>query len=368
MSLKIEIKKFFSVPKNIVFLILGPLFFTLFFGLVYSNDYLNDVSMAVLDLDNSNLSRNVVREFDNNDRYDVLYYVKNMDELKNLVDSKKVYTGLFIPPNFEKNINNKKGEALGLLVDGTNIAIGNNAMATGTKIISSINKDITVKFLEDDKKVPEKLANNYANIFNITTRVLWDPKLSYKYYVMPGIILVLIQQLFLSVFTLNYIKNKENVFAKAFVHIIVSGLAFFISLNLLIKVLHINVLGNIYTATFMSMIYLMCLTGVAMVIGNIAKTRLVATQFCMMMSIPSFFTAGYVWPLFKMPHFIVIILKGVWPLIYMVSPLRDFIIKGVFPVGFTLNLAELFVFGIVWFGIGTLLSKRIARDKVQEEL
>lgn len=360
-----EIKKFFLVPKNIVFLMIGPLFFTLLFGYVYSSDYLNHVPIAILDLDQTGTSRMIVEEFDNNARYDLQYIVNDMGALEALIDNKKVSLGLFLPPDFEKDIKGKKGTTAALIVDGTNIAIGNNVIATGSEILNTVNAGITIKFLEG-KDVPPRLASNYAQLYKMNSRTLWDSKLSYKTYMLPGMILVLVQQLFLSVFTVNYIGDRKNLWAKALVHIGVATIAYYLCLLTLSFALNITTLGNPLVATGLVFIYLCCLTGIAIAIGKVTNDKLKSTQFCMMMSLPTFITAGYIWPAFKMPGSVMMFSKILWPLVYLVSPLRDYIIKGVFPVGFQSTFIGLLIFGILWLVIALKVLKDDGRDRLEE--
>lgn len=364
LSLKInqildEIKKFFSVPKNLVFMVAGPLFFTLLFGYVYSSDYLNHVPTAVLDMDQSGLSRTIIQEFEDNEKYDVVYYVEDRMTLEEMIRDKKAMAGLLIPPDFEKDIKGKKGATAALIIDGTNIAIGNNAVAAGSEILNTVNAGITIGFLEG-KNVPPRLSNNYAQFFKINTRTFWDEKLTYKTYMLPGMILVLVQQLFLSVFVVNFIQDKENLFAKAQIHLLVGTLAYFLCLLTIKNVLNITVNGNMLIATLLVYVYLCCLTGIAITIGALTRDSLKATQFCMMMSLPSFITAGYVWPAFRMPVFVTGFSKALWPLIYMISPLRDFVIKGVLPTGAQSTFIGLLVFGIVWLFIGLKLTRKLS--------
>ncbi len=353
----IELKKFFSVPKNLVFMILGPLALTMFFGYVFSNDYVNGIPIAVYDMDSSALSRSVIDNFSNDDRYNIMYYTNDLESIKALVDTKQVYLGLVIPENFQKDMKSKKGTSAALLVDGTNIAIANNAVATASEILNTINAGVNIQFLSG-KGTPESLSENYAKLFQFNTRILWDQKLSYRYYIMPGMVLVLIQQLFLSVFVINYIKDQENAILKALIHIVTAMFSYMICLFLLRGVLNVNVIGNIGIASAIVGVYLVCLTGIGMTIGAVTKNPLRATQFCMMMSLPTFLTAGYVWPIFKMPAIITFAIKLFWPLIYMVSPLRDYLIKGSFPTGFGNGLIQLLIFGVIWMVIGRWVSKK----------
>ncbi|GAU79254.1 ABC transporter permease [Fusibacter sp. 3D3] len=353
----VELKKFFSVPKNLVFMILGPLALTLFFGYVFSNDYVNGIPIAVCDMDGSALSRSVSELFSNDDRYEIIYYTHDLESIKELVDTKQVYMGLVIPKNFQKDMKSKKGTTAALMVDGTNIAIANNAVATASEILNTINAGVNIQFLSG-KGTPERLSENYVKLFAFNTRILWDQKLSYRYYIMPGMVLVLIQQLFLSVFVINYIKDQENVILKALIHIVTGMFSYRICLLLLNEILNVKLLGHVGIATAILGVYLVCLTGMGMTIGALTRNSLRATQFCMMMSLPTFLTAGYVWPMFKMPAITTWIVKLFWPLIYMVSPLRDYLIKGSFPAEFRNGFIQLLVFGAFWLMMGRWISKK----------
>ena len=346
-----ELKKFLSKPTNLVFMVLGPLVFTYLFGYVYSNDYLNHVPIAILDLDQSSLSRSIVNEFDHNDRYSVDYIVKDMGALETVLNDSKASLGLFIPPDFEKDIKAKKGSTAALIIDGTNVAIGNNVLATGSEILNTVNAGVSISFLEG-KNVPPRLASNYAQLFKMNSRTLWDSKLSYKTYMMPGMILVLVQQLFLSIFVVNYIEDRSNLLFKALIHIAIGTITYLLCFMALKYSLNIALLGSGIVATGLVFLYLCCLVGIAITIGKVTNDRLRATQFCMMMSLPTFLTASYVWPAFKTPAAVSLFAKILWPLVYLVSPLRDYIIKGVFPVGFSATLIGLVCFGIVWLIIG----------------
>lgn len=349
--IKEELKKFLSKPTNLVFMVLGPLFFTYLFGYVYSNDYLNHVPIAVLDLDQSTLSRSIVDEFDHNQRYEVDYIVHDMTALKTVIEDNKASLGLFIPPDFEKDIKDKKGSTAALIIDGTNVAIGNNTLASGSEILNTFNAGVTINFLEG-KNVPPRLASNYAQFFKMNTRTLWDTKLSYKTYILPGMVLVLVQQLFLSIFVVNYITDRSNLLAKALIHIVIATGTYFLCFMALKYSLNIALLGSAYVASGLVFIYLCCLVGIGITIGKLTNDRLKATQFCMMMSLPTFLTAGYVWPAFKMPAAVSLFAKVLWPLVYLVSPLRDYIIKGVFPIGFQMTMLSMLAFGVIWLLIG----------------
>ncbi len=360
--LREEALKFASVPKNLIFLILGPLFFTVLFGFVYYNDYLNDITVGVFDQDHSATSRTIIRTFDDSDRFVVSETPVNQQEFKALMTEKKIHLGVFIPPDFEKDIRRGRDTGALLLVDGANIAIGNNALATAGEILNTLNAGISMKVFEGNDASPES-AEKLARLFQFQGRVLYDTKLSYKYYVMPGLLMVMVQQLFLAVFVPNFIEDPRNPLHKGAVHIGAAILSYGLCLMVLQGVIGIRFEGNPLWAVLLMTLYLVCLLGTAMTLGALLRTRLLATQVCMMLSMPTFLLAGYVWPVSQMPPVLTHIIQVFWPLIHMLGPIRDILIKGTPVSVFFGNIAAVAAFGIVWFFIGS----RLAKQRLQTE-
>lgn len=353
--LKSEIIRFFKVPKNSVFLILGPLFFTIFFGFTYSSDYMNDIPLVVLDLDQTSTSRMIVDGFKENDRYDLVEVVTNTETLKERIEDRTAYIGLFIPPHFEGDLKAKRGSSALLMVDETNIAIGNSALTSGTEILHTLNAGLSMEVLKAKNFSPIK-AENTAKLFQFENRNLYDSKLSYKYYVMPGMVVVLIQQLFLSIFVPNLVSDPRHVVAKCSVHVGVGMVSAAISLLALKHIVGVQLVGHIGIATLWLGIYLFSLIGISMVIAYIFNDRRKATQFCMILSLPTFLLAGYIWPLEAYPTWLAKAVPVFWPLVQVVSPIRDYLLKGTSPFVFKQQFVGLFFFAIGWLAIGVSIK------------
>ncbi len=370
--LREEALKFIKVPKNMILLVLGPLFFTFFFGFVYYNDYLNDITVGVLDQDHSSVSRMIIQTFDDSDRFVVTETPTNQQDFKALMADKKIHLGVFIPQGFEKDIRRGRDTGALLLVDGANIAIGNNALATAGEILNTLNAGVSIKVFEGHDASPES-AEKLAKLFQFQGRVLYDSKLSYKYYIMPGLLMVVIQQLFLSVFVPNFIEDPVNPFRKGVVYISAALLSYGLCLLALNKAVGVEFAGNPVWAICLMAVYLFSLLGSAMTLGAVFRNRLVATQICMMLSTPTFLLAGYMWPISQMPPVLTVAIKLCWPLIHLLSPVRDILLKGT-PIGvFSGNIAAVTAFGVVWFFIGSHLVKirlgqRLEKRSSEEQL
>lgn len=351
-----EIKKFLREPKNIVLLLLGPIFFTIFIGGVYLKDYMKDIPIVVLDMDNSSVSRMIVNEFANHERYYISHEVNSLDELKNVIDSQNAYMGVYIPKNFYKDIKKQKSSNVAIIIDGSNATIGNTALAPASEILATLNAGINIKILEGKGLTPYT-SYKLAKIFNFESRTLYDPKLTYKGYIMPGMVLVFVQQLFLSVFVPKIIEDRENIIIKALIYASTSVLSYIICIMVLNKFLNIEFKGSIVFPAIYVYLFILSLVGPSMVIASLFRDRLKVTQFCMVLSMPTFISAGYVWPTSQIPRSLLYTIKSTWPLIYTVSPVRDLLIKDTFIVVFKKEIISLCIFAGVWFLLGYILFK-----------
>ncbi len=355
-KLREEAIKFVKVPKNLVFLLMGPIIFAIIFGFVYYNDYLNDITVGVYDQDHSATSRMIIQTFDDSDRFQVTQTPSTQQDFKALMDNREIHLGVFIPKGFEQDIKRGRDTGALLLVDGANIAIGNNALATAGEVLNTLNGGVAIKVFEGKSLNPDS-AEKLAKLFQIQGRVLYDSKMSYKYYVLPGIIMMVVQQLFLAIFVPNFVEDPVNPLQKALLCIGTVMLSYSASLVFLDHVIGVHFAGSKLLAIALLTLYLFCLMGTAMTLSAIFRNRMIATQICMMLSMPTFLLAGYVWPVSQMPPILTFAVKLTWPMIHMLCPMRDMLVKATPLHMFYGNIATLLVFGAVWFAIGSRLVK-----------
>lgn len=361
-----EIVKFLKEPRNLILLLFGPIIFTFLIGGCYYNDYIKDIPIVIFDADNTSISRTVIKEFANSERYYIKEEVNSFDELKSVIDEKKSHIGLYIPKDFNKDIKKQRSSKVVLFIDETNVTIGNTALGFASEILSTINAGINIKVFQA-KGIDPTTSLKMAKIFKTESRMLYDPKMTYKSYAMPGMVIVFVQQMFISLFVAKIIQDRRRKFIKAIIFSSVGTISYTIC-NLMLKYfLDIEIRGNMLVLGLYMFAFLMALVGPCMVIGSIFKDRLKVTQFCMLLSMPTFLTAGYVWPLAQMPKPLLITIKSIWPLIYAIAPMRDILNKNT-PINiFANNIISLVAFGIIWFIIGYILFRHTFEKTIRRK-
>ena len=303
----------------------------------YYHEYVNDVPVVVMDLDNSSLSRQLVQYFDDNERFTVAYHVDTEDEMKELIDDKKAYMGIYIPPNMYDKIKEGEQTQVLILVDQTNVIIGNNVYAGAASIIQTVSAGAAIKVVEGKDDVLEDAAYNTVMPMQFNERMLYDTKMTYMNYLMYGLFAILIQSLMLSAMATLMTRNpyevaSDHTFARLAAKIVVAATLILtmgsVSVFLLHKKFGLIINSNVKVALLMAILFAVAISVPAIILISIVKKKTRYTQIVYCLSLPTFFTCGYVWPIAQMPKVLVGIVRTIWPLMNFARPFDEVMIKN----------------------------------------
>lgn len=357
----------------ILFLI-GIPFLTVWFAGAYYHEYVNDIPIAALDEDNSSLSRKLIQYFDDSERFEIAYYPSSREELQRLIDEKKIAMGLYIPPRLEDDVMALKASEVLILTDGTNVVVGNNAYAGAAEIIQTISAGTEIKIIGAKGSIPKQTANNIALSFNFNDRMLYDTKLTYMNYLIYGFIAVFFQQLLMSGLATLILRNPtetaaENTFVKLAAKTTLAALLLIIAAFIAIFIIRtrFNVVfkGNIFLGAMISLIFAFAISCPAILLCAALKDKIRFSQISYMLSLPTFLTCGYVWPVDQMPQILVWFVKLTWPLIYFARAFDEIMVKGMNLAGIRQSVINLILYIIVFMPLSLWFFKR--RFKVKEE-
>ena len=366
-SLWEEIKFTLKKPGLMILFFLGIPVLTVWFAGAYYHEYVNDVGIAVLDEDNSSTSRKITKYFDDSERFDVKYYVESREELQSLINQKKVYMGLYMPPHLNDNIMTGKATQVLILTDGANVVVGNNAYAGAAEIIQTVSAGTEIKIIQAKGSLPEDTAKNIALSFNFTDRMLYDSKLTYMNYLIYGFVAVFFQQLMLSGMATLILRNpektaEENTVIKMAAKIILAIALLTATGSLAIYIIHtkFNVIfsGEIKLALLMTLLFGLAISSVAILLCALFKTKTKFSQVAYMLSLPTFLTCGYVWPMDQMPVLLMKTVKLVWPLIYFARPFDEILVKGIPFEAIRQNVISLVLYIIVFMPLSLVVFKK----------
>lgn len=99
-----ELKHIFSDSGVLVIFFLAGLLYPILYGLIYSNDSVENMPVAAVDLSGSSESRGFVRELDATREIEIRYTCADMAEAERLMQQRKVHGIVMIPQEFGDNI------------------------------------------------------------------------------------------------------------------------------------------------------------------------------------------------------------------------------------------------------------------------
>lgn len=361
--------KFLKDLKPYLLVAFIPLLFTIIFGEMFSPVFIREMPVAVIDLDGSKNSRDVIDALNSSESVQITEEYRNMESIKNKILEGEICGAVVFPRGFGAGIQEKKGAQATVLMDNANFMLGNTLTSAINTIFETVNAGIQIKYLEAGAQVPFEAKQNIYTL-SLADRTLYNPQLSYIYYMYPGFLAIFVQQTFLAALVPLLIEEKDRLKELSRRHLkrellTVKGGLFLRRILLLTGLSLISTMvciktagalcgapmrGSIVDILLLQIAFIFALTGLCILIAGFFEEVAHGAQFTMFLTIPTFLCSGYAWPYYLVDEKLVVILKMLWPLYYFVNPLKDIMLKAAeLDIGFILSLL---VFGAVWLVLG----------------
>lgn len=333
-----ELLQFKRDPKMFMVVLIAPVIQLVFLGYAANRDIKN-IETAVYDMDKSESSRRYTEMFGSSGYFDIKYKVNDYRELTELVDEGKAFTGIVIEKDFEKNISLQRSADVQIIIDGSD---GNKAsIAAGyiQNISSDFSKEVSVEVMEKSGvKIPP-----FGSVETVS-RVWYNPELSTRNYMLPGIVGLILIIITTSLTSLAIVKERELGTLEQLIvtpvkpyqmitgKLIPFAMLGIISMTLVLSVMifwfGIKVKGSILFLFISSFIFMLSTLGLGLFVSTISKTQqqaMITAAFLVIM--PMIFLSGFTFPIENMPVIIQYI-TYIIPLKYFFIIIRGVVLKG----------------------------------------
>lgn len=354
-------KEFLQVfrDRNMLRLIfIAPIIQLLVLGYAINIDVRNFYT-AVYDYDRSDLSREFVRSLSAGD-----YFVVTATDLPVLAVDRgfmqnRYNAALIIPEDFSRRIGTGRPVTAGLLVDGTNANSAGIAIGYASVIADQFNRRVT------GKKPPIAMRQ----------RVLYNPEAESVYFMVPGIVAVLLTMITTMLTSMAIVREREMgtleqlmvtpiptpalILGKIVPFAILGYIEMSVALAIGILWFGIPFAGSPVLLYALSFVYLFTTLGLGMFISTVTKSQQQAMFFAWFVMIFALLTSGFFTPISNMPE-AVQYLTYLNPLRYFMTIVRGIMMKGAGMDILYPQVAALIAFGLIIFTLSTLrFSKRI---------
>ncbi|MGD2026586.1 MAG: ABC transporter permease [Anaerolineales bacterium] len=354
-------------PRTLFLIIIIPVMQIFLLGYAATNDVRN-VPMAVYDLDRSADSRALIETYSTADYFLVEVYVSSEEELEELIEFGDVRVGLLIPPEYGERIRTGETAEVGFVIDGSDPSVAKTALSSAQLIGQAHGAQ-----LQQQKFVHSRISGMTLQPVEVRTQVWYNPNLEDAYFMVPGIVGMVLFTL-TSMVTANAIVRErergtieqiivtpirpwELVIGKMVPYVI---LAFVNTAEVLLigsLWFKVPIRGSLALVFGLSGLFLLTSLGIGLLASTIASTQQEAMLIVYMIFLPSVFLSGFFFPIAAMPKVLQWISHGI-PLKYYLNIIRALLLKGVGVPAIRGDVIALAVFGIALMTVASVRFRK----------
>lgn len=298
-------------------LLVGPLLGLILFAGVYSYQRVGDIPAAIVDLDRSSASRELITGLKQSQDLQIAAYPDSFVELKEMLQRGEVIVGVVIPEDFGRDVALKRQTRVAVLIDGSNMIYATNASSAVLTVTRSMGAEIGIKTLIGQGIQPDQAREAYQAV-ELREEAWFNPTLNYAYFLVLAFALNMWQQYCTLAACMNIIGETGvaswlqikaagvsllRLFScKSLVHIAAFMLMVVPVYFLVFEVLKFPLAGGWLLLLLFTLVFVLSLHGLGTFMSSISSNAVNAARFGMVIALPSFVISGYTWPLETMPQ------------------------------------------------------------------
>ena len=194
----------------IIILLIGPIFYGFFYASFYMFKTESNVPVVIIDNDHSETSRMLTRYLDSHQLIEVKETVPDYAAAQDRIFRMSAFGIINIPERFEANLKSGKGADLGVYLNTSRFLISNDINKAVNEVVGYMNAGIKLKFFESQGLNFEQ-AKEVIEPVNADVKPLFNPTEGYGDFLLPGLLILILQQTLLIGLAESMAKeNEEN--------------------------------------------------------------------------------------------------------------------------------------------------------------
>ncbi|MBR5602835.1 MAG: ABC transporter permease [Bacteroidales bacterium] len=324
-----------SRPLYLFTALIFPLFALFFMSTIFGNGMIDKLPVAIVDEDDSFMSRNITRLCSAVPEITVKHVLSNTAEARDALLSKEIYGYLLIPENFESDVQANKSTSLVLCYHYAFLSVGSEVLQGFLNVLRIIAVEPlqqSIDFLGADSSI----VDNISSPISISAHPLYNASLNYSAYLTFPYFWVLFQILILlniaysfgnefKTNKMNECMSKANgrfgimVLGKLFPYLMIfSSVAIFANV-IMFSILGLDLSSSIYEIALVCILFICATCSVSLFIFSLYPNLAIIISFISMFGSLGATFAGVTFPvgamypffekmsyLFPIRHFVVI--------------------------------------------------------------
>jgi ABC-2 type transport system permease protein len=336
------IKEFIQVfrdKRTRVLLFAPPIIQMLIFGYAATLD-IRHIPTAVLDFDNSQVSRDLLSRFTASPYFDVRTRVTDRRQIGDLIDRGDVTVALQINAGFAQDLRKGQTARLQVIVDSSN----SNTALIAVGYINQIAGRFAQEYQRERLLATSPLMESQLPSIVLDRRPWFNPDLDSQWFFVPGVIGNLILVMVVSLTAFAVVREREMGTLEQIMVTPIGRLEFILGKTLpffligLFDTALVSLVGTLWfgvplqgslgVLTIGAMLFILCMLGIGLFISTISMTQQQAMVSGFFFNMPAITFSGFGTPISSMPDWLQW-LTYLNPLRYFLEVLRGVYLKGV---------------------------------------
>jgi ABC-2 type transport system permease protein len=323
------------------------------------------IKVHLIDCDNSRVSHDLVSHFSGSPFYDIVRF-SNSDKLGEEDVTRGIADQVVnIPENFEKDLQTSGEAKVQIVTNAINGSAAALMNAYTVSIIQSYNQDLIVQSAGLEAREPLQVTYSYW----------FNPKLNYIFYMVPGILVLLVTIIGWFLSGMNLVREKEIgtieqinvtpvkkyqfIIGKLVPYWIIALFELAFGLTLAKLLFSIPIIGSLPLIFLVAAVYLLVALGLGLFISTKANTQQQAMFLSWFFLVIFILMSGLFTPIESMPRWAQII-DLVNPIRYFVEVIRMIMLKGSGFLNILHNLLILSLYAIIALTFAVWQYKKVS--------
>lgn len=382
--IKREFRLFWSNKVLKILFFGAPLLYGVLIGYIYSKGKVTDLPIIVVDEDRSTMSAKVLEMIQDNEVVHIASLQFDTHDINRLMIEKEAACVVLIPKGFEADVLTKRYPEITTIVNTANILTANYASGALQLVLGTMKVGVQLETLRK-QGTPESLLMNQYEPFKTTFIKKNNRSTNYMYFLWPGVLATVLQQVLLLGLALSFASEFENGTFKNLVKQSRSTLVLmavkilpYLFMSFAVWLMYwaftwwfdIPFYENLGALTLVAGFFVVAVCFIGILVSILIPNQLKATEVLMVIATPSFMLSGFTWPLSQTPEWIQAIAQII-PLTHFLPAFRILIIENgslelTYP--YLQKLALISVIGFVLsFGALYLKKRKVLKEAQAEE-
>jgi ABC-2 type transport system permease protein len=330
-----EFRQIFRDPSILRIIFVMPIIQLLV--LPWAADYeMKNIKISVIDHDHSPYSWQLIQKVTASGYFQLQDYAANFNQSLTDLEKDRSDIILEIPASFEKDLVKEDESKLFIAANAINGVKANLGCAYLRSIIQDFNKEVRLEWIQFPRFSPE------LNI-DVVSSNWYNPQQNYKYFMVPGILVILVTMVGAFLTSLNIVKEKEigtieqiNVTPIKKYQFILGKLIPFWLLGLLVLTIGLIIsrifysiipAGSLLVMYSFAAVYLLAVLGLGLLVSTYTNNQQQAMLISFFMMMIFILLGGLYTSIDSMPQWAQYITK-INPVAYFIEVMRMVVLKG----------------------------------------